>query len=85
MVHESVLLRNFISYRDIEVDKVKIEVVEYLPSPNCVKGVTSFLRHVGFYCRFIKHFYKITKPLTLLFAKDTPFVLLMSVLKHFTG
>ena len=38
-----------------------------------MKGVRSFLRHVGFYRRFIKDFSKISKPLCKLLEKDSPF------------
>ena len=70
--------------QSIEVDQAKIEVIERLPPPTCVKRGRNFLGHAGFYHRFIKDFSKTTKPLTLLLAKDTPF-LLTSVLKHFMG
>ena len=33
----------------------------------------SFLRHIGFYRRFINDFSKIAKSLTQLFIKDVPF------------
>ena len=39
----------------------------------CVKDIRSFLRHVGFYRRFIKDFSKISKPLCKLLAKDATF------------
>jgi hypothetical protein len=35
------------------VDTAKIEVIEHLPPPTNVKGIPSFLGHVGFYQRFI--------------------------------
>jgi hypothetical protein len=38
-----------------------------------VKGIRSFLGHVGFYRRFIKDFSFISRPLTRLLAKDVPF------------
>jgi len=57
----------------MEVDKAKIEVIDKLPPPTNVKGVRSFLGHVGFYRRFIKDFSKITQPLTKLLEKDAPF------------
>jgi hypothetical protein len=57
----------------IEVDKAKIEVIEQLSPPVNVKGIRSFLGHVGFYMRFIKDFSQISRPLTNLLAKDAPF------------
>jgi len=44
-----------------------------LPSTS-VKEIRSFLGHAGFYRRFIKDFYLITKPLTSLLLKDANFV-----------
>ena len=38
-----------------------------------VKGIQSFLGHVGFYQRFIKYFSKIAKPLSNLLNKDVVF------------
>jgi hypothetical protein len=55
------------------VDKEKIEVIEKLPPPMNVKGIRSFLGHVGFYRRFIKDFSHIARPLTNLLAKDVKF------------
>jgi len=56
MVQEGIVLGHKISVRGIEVDKAKIDVIEKLPPPMNVKGVRSFLGHVGFYRRFIKDF-----------------------------
>jgi len=49
MVQERIVLGHKISVRGIEVDKAKIDVIEKLPPPMNVKGVRSFLGHVGFY------------------------------------
>ncbi|CAN6679705.1 unnamed protein product [Malus baccata var. baccata] len=59
--------------RGIEVDKLKIDLVRYLPSPTSVGEVRSFLGHAGFYRRFIKDFLKISNPLCRLLQKDVPF------------
>jgi len=69
-----VVLGHVISASGIEVNKVKIEVIEQFPPPTSVKGVRTFLGHAGFYRRFIKDFSKIAKPLTQLLAKDALFV-----------
>ncbi|GJU70622.1 reverse transcriptase domain-containing protein [Tanacetum coccineum] len=39
-----------------------------------IKGVQSFLGHAGFYRRFIKDFSKISRPMTHLLKKNTPFI-----------
>ncbi|GJT24222.1 reverse transcriptase domain-containing protein [Tanacetum coccineum] len=57
----------------IEVDKAKVDVIAKLPHPTTVKGIRSFLGHVGFYRRFIQDFSKIARPMTRLLEKDTPF------------
>nr|GFC75185.1 reverse transcriptase domain-containing protein [Tanacetum cinerariifolium] len=58
----------------IKVDKVKIEVISKLPHPTTIKGIRSFLIHAGFYRCFIKDFSKISRPMTHLLEKNSPFV-----------
>lgn len=48
MIQEWVVLGYIISNKGIEVNKVKVEVIEKLPPPNYVKGVGSFHGHVRF-------------------------------------
>nr|GEV27014.1 reverse transcriptase domain-containing protein [Tanacetum cinerariifolium] len=74
MVKEGIVLGHKISKKGIEVGKAKIEVISKLPHPTTVKGIRSFLRHAGFYRRFIKDFSKIFRPMTHLFEKNAPFV-----------
>nr|GEU63773.1 reverse transcriptase domain-containing protein [Tanacetum cinerariifolium] len=63
-----------ISKQGIKADKAKVDVISKLPHPKTVKGIISFLGHVGFYRRFIKDFSKIARPITRLLEKDTPFI-----------
>ncbi|XP_038714979.1 uncharacterized protein LOC120008660 [Tripterygium wilfordii] len=56
-----------------QVDKAKIELIQKLPPPTCVKDVRSFLGHAGFYRRFINSFSAIAKPLSNLLAQDVSF------------
>jgi len=49
MVTEGVVLGHKISAKGIEVDKAKVVIIEKLPPPKKVKGIRSFLGHVGFY------------------------------------
>src|SRR4051812_40834194 len=74
MVNEGIVLGHKISERGIEVDKAKIEAIERMPYPRDIKGIRSFLGHVGFYRRFIKDFSKTSRPLTNLLHKDVPFI-----------
>ncbi|GJY75542.1 reverse transcriptase domain-containing protein [Tanacetum coccineum] len=73
MVKEGVVLGHKISKSGIEVDRAKVDVIAKLPHPTTVKGVRSFLGHAGFYQRFIQDFSKISRPMTHLLEKETPF------------
>ena len=72
-MQEGIVLGHIVSKQGIEVDKAKIEVIANLPPPKYVKDVRSFLRHVGFYRRFIRDFSKIGKPLCNLLVKEVVF------------
>nr|GEU77625.1 reverse transcriptase domain-containing protein [Tanacetum cinerariifolium] len=74
MCKKGIVLGPKISKSRIEVDRAKVDFIAKLPHPTTVKGVRSFLGHAGFYRRFIQDFYKITRPMTHLLEKDTPFV-----------
>nr|GFA73351.1 reverse transcriptase domain-containing protein [Tanacetum cinerariifolium] len=74
MVKEGIVLGHKISKKGIKVDKAKIKVISKLPHSTTVKGIRSFLRHAGFYRRFIKDFSKISRPMTHLLEKNSPFI-----------
>ena len=48
-------------------------MIEKFLLPTSLKGVRSFLGHVGFYRQFIKDFLKIAKPVTQLLINYVPF------------
>ncbi|CAN6562526.1 unnamed protein product [Malus baccata var. baccata] len=73
MVKQGIVLGHIISEKGIEVDKSKIDLVRYVPSPTSVREVHSFLGHAGFYRRFIKDFSKIAQPLYRLLQKEVSF------------
>jgi len=83
MVKEGIVLGHQIFAKGIEVDNAKLEIIEQLPPPLNVKGVRSFLRHAGFYRRFIKDFSKIEKYKTNLLEKEAPFVFHDACLQSF--
>nr|GEU79435.1 hypothetical protein [Tanacetum cinerariifolium] len=74
MVKEGIVLGQKISKYGIKVDRAKVDVIAKLPHPTFVKGVQSFLRHAGFYRRFIQDFSKIARPMTHLLEKETLFI-----------
>ncbi|GJV35349.1 reverse transcriptase domain-containing protein [Tanacetum coccineum] len=49
MVKEGIVPGHKISKTGIVVDKAKVDVIAKLPHPTTVKGIRSFLGHVGFY------------------------------------
>ncbi|CAN6679368.1 unnamed protein product [Malus baccata var. baccata] len=73
MVKQGIVLGHIVSAKGIEVDKSKIDLVRYLPSPTSVREVRYFLGHAGFYRRFIKDFSKISQPICRLLQKDVTF------------
>nr|GEY84969.1 reverse transcriptase domain-containing protein [Tanacetum cinerariifolium] len=85
MVKEGIVLGHKISKKGIEVDKAKIEVISKLPHPTTVKGIRSFLGHAGFYRRFIKDFSKISRPMTHLLEKNSPFIFLNECIQATVG
>ena len=73
MVQEQIVFGHRVSYKGIDVDRAKFATTEKLPPPRNVKGIISFLRHAGFYRRFIKDFSKLSKPLCNLLEKNSAF------------
>nr|GFA12498.1 reverse transcriptase domain-containing protein [Tanacetum cinerariifolium] len=80
---DQMLERHKILKKGIEVDKAKIKVISKLPHLTTVKGIRSFLGHAGFYRRFIKDFSKISRPMTHLLEKNSPFIFLNECIQAF--
>nr|GFB92927.1 reverse transcriptase domain-containing protein [Tanacetum cinerariifolium] len=83
MVKEGIVLGHKISKNRIEVDRAKVDIIAKLPHPTTVKGIWSFLGHIGFYRRFIQDFSKISRPMTHLLEKNTPFIFSEDCIKAF--
>jgi len=79
LVQDGLILGHIVSNKGIEVEKAMVKVIEKLPPPTSVKGVMSFLRHIGFYQQFAKEFLKITKPLTNCLSTMCLLILMTSV------
>ena len=73
MVTEGIVLghKNFAA--GLEVDQAKVSLIKNLLPPTTVKGIRSFLGHVGFYKRFIRDFSKISRPLCRLLENNAKF------------
>ena len=75
MVREGVVLWHIVSSKGLEVDKAKIELIRNLPLLDTIRVLQRFLRHIGFYQRFIQDFPKFSKPLTTLLCKHKDFII----------
>ena len=84
MVKEGIVLGHRVSGKEIKVDKAKIETIEKFPPSTSVKGIRSFLSHVGFYKRFIKDFSITSKPLSSLLMYGVLFFLDKKCMTAFT-
>src|SRR3954468_24145724 len=80
MTNEGIVLGHKISEKGIEVDKEKIEAIERMPYPRDIKGIRSFIGHVGFYRRFIQDFSKTSRPLTI-FSRRMLLLYLMKIVR----
>ena len=58
----------------LQMDPEKVSGILKWPQPHNVKKVQSFLGFCNFYCRFIKDYSAIARPLFDLTWKDTPFI-----------
>ena len=56
MVVEGIFLGHEISAARLEVNQEKVVIIKTLLPPTTIKGIRSFLGHVGFYRRFMKDF-----------------------------
>lgn len=70
---EVVYLGHVISDQGVSPNPDKLTAVEQFPTPKSRKNVQQFLGLCNYYRKFIPNFSTISKPLTILLKKDTPF------------
>jgi hypothetical protein len=66
-------LGHVIGQTGVRPDEKRIEAVRNFPEPRTTRELKGFLGLAGYYRRFIPNFSKISKPLTELLKKDTPY------------
>ena len=71
--NKGIILGHMISAAGVEVDQGKVSIIKTLLPPKTVKGIKIFLRHAGFYKRYIKDFSKIYRTLSRLLEKEENF------------
>ena len=71
---EGTVLGHAISPQGLQVDPNKIAIIQWVPPPQMVRDVRSFLGLAGYYWIFIKDFSKLASPFFGLLGKDVEFI-----------
>ncbi|KAL4323114.1 hypothetical protein GQ457_11G023710 [Hibiscus cannabinus] len=79
---EGNVLGHKISYRGIEVDKEKIDVIGKLAPLTTVKGIRNLLGHADFYRHFIENFLKLLNLFVLSLNRENHLTSTTQLLKH---
>ena len=72
-VTETKYLGLIISTNGIKMDPSKVDAIKLWDTPTYVREVRSFIGFCNFYCRFIRSFLKIARPLNTLTKKNVKF------------
>ncbi|XP_066365128.1 uncharacterized mitochondrial protein AtMg00860-like [Miscanthus floridulus] len=72
-LEEIAFLGHILTVEGVAINPTKIESVKEWEQPRNVTDIQSFLGLAGYYCRFIKNFSKIAKPMTNLLKKTEEF------------
>lgn len=73
MMKRGIVLGHHVSIEGIKVDPNKVNIIVKLASPTNQTKVKKNIDNVGYYCRFISYFNKISSPLFALLTKDSEF------------
>ena len=63
-----------ISEGELRMDPVKLTAVKQWPQPKTIKDIQKFLGFCNFYCRFVKAYSELARPLFDLTKKGMPFL-----------
>ena len=72
-MEEIAFLGHFVSKEGVKPDLSKIKATQEWESPRNMTEIRSFLGLARYYRRFMKDFSTVTRPLTALLKKNTPF------------
>eukprot|EP00253_Pinus_taeda_P002663 PITA_02663 len=69
-VQEVEYLGHIVSHEGVKVDPGKIKAIKEWKIPTSIKHLREFLRLTGYYCKFVKNYWRIATPRTTLLKKD---------------
>jgi hypothetical protein len=64
------VLVHIVSHKGVKVDPNKIKAMMDWPIPKTLKNLRGFLCLIGYYCKFVQNYGRITTPLMTVTKKD---------------